>query len=143
MSNDGPLFDAPPPQPPAPPRLKGGKMFSNWRRGSDHIDPSSAAKIEVEKQIGRPISVRFEEFHAENPHVYVFLLRFAREAKATGKRRIGIRMVWERMRWELMITTRDEAGWKLNDHYTSRYARLLMDEPGLEELFEIRELRSD
>lgn len=91
-----------------------------------------------------PADEAFWRFHERNPRVYALLVAFARRAKAAGAARVGVRMLWERMRWEVQVETADPAGdeWKLNDHYTSRYARLLMArEPDLRGLFETRELR--
>lgn len=87
---------------------------------------------------------RFQSFHRDNPIVYATLVRLARYARKRGRVRIGIRMLWERMRWELSIETHDATSdYKLNDHYTSRYARLLdRCEPDLRGMFEIRTLRS-
>lgn len=88
---------------------------------------------------------KFLEFHRDNPNVYKVLAAFARRAKQLGRhRRLGVRMLWERMRWELLIETRDpHSDYKLNDHYHSRYARLLMQqEQDLWNIFELRELRS-
>lgn len=86
---------------------------------------------------------RFREFHGANPHVYLELVRLAREAKARGFRRFGVRTIWEVMRWNLAVRTiREEGDFKLNDHLTSRYARLLDREPDLHGFFNLRELRS-
>ena len=85
------------------------------------------------------IQERFEAFHAAHPEVYAELVRLAREAR--GCRRLGVRALWERMRWSLMIEREGE--YKLNDHFPSRYARLLAKEyPELGEMFEMRELRA-
>lgn len=91
---------------------------------------------------GRPsLDARFAAFHAENPRVYALLVRFAREVKSRG-RVCGIRLLWERMRWELMVTTVGD-DFRLNNVFTSRYARLIMrEEPDLAGFFETRELRS-
>lgn len=85
---------------------------------------------------------RFRDFHAANPHVYRELLSLAREAKANGARKIGIRMLWEVMRWNqrgYLATDDPNSAFKLNDHYPPFYARLLIAEhPELEGLFEVR-----
>ena len=88
--------------------------------------------------------VEFAWFHLENPHVYDLLLRLAREAQAAGKTKLGVNTLYTRARWDLWLATKDRADpdLKLNDGYTSRYARLLMKEPGLEGFFEVRRLRS-
>ena len=88
---------------------------------------------------------RFLRFHAKHPQVYVLLVRFAREWQYAGHRKCGIKMLWERVRWEIGIEGLPESvdDWKLNNNYHSRYARLIMrQERGLEGFFETRELRS-
>ena len=83
------------------------------------------------------------QFHMDNPHVYQILVELARNLKAAGHKRLGIRMLWETMRYELMTDTIHPKGFKLNDHYHSRYARLIMEqEPDLDGIFETRKLRS-
>jgi hypothetical protein len=93
----------------------------------------------------KSIEQRFLAFHAANPHVLAELLKLARRAKGRGVSRIGIRMLWEVLRWQLTVETYDPAGdpYKLNDHFHSRYARLLLEaDPSLEGLIELRELRA-
>lgn len=89
-------------------------------------------------------SERFEAFHAANPHVFEGLKELALKAAGKGYRKLGIRMIWEVLRWNRMMQTRDPNGdFKLNDHYHSRYARLLMErEPLLDGLFHLRELKT-
>lgn len=87
---------------------------------------------------------RFEKFHAKNPEVYRSLVQYARIARNAGHRRIGIRLVWERMRWDRLMTVEDpeQSQVKLNDHYPPYYARLIMQrEPDLAGIFEIRQRR--
>lgn len=88
---------------------------------------------------------RFWRFHEQHPLVYQLLVRFAREWKRAGHRRCGIKMLWERVRWEVGIEGLPDSSddWKLNNNYHSRYARLMMrQEPDLAGFFETRELRS-
>ena len=91
------------------------------------------------------IESRFEAFHARHPDVYRHLVRLAYEARRAGRERIGMKMLFEVLRWEWTIAgLPDEAEeWKLNNNYTSRYARLIMaDHPTLDGLFELRELKT-
>jgi hypothetical protein len=92
----------------------------------------------------RSIDQRFRDFHAENPGVYDELVKMARQVLARGYTRIGIELIWSGYRWNRMLrTTPDEYGFKLNDHFRSRYARLIMaQEPDLADLFHIRTLRT-
>jgi len=86
----------------------------------------------------------FWRFHRDNPRVYELLVRYARQAKAAGHSHFGMKMLWERLRWYVMIETRDTSGLKLNNNYHSRYARLIMArEEDLSEMFELRELKTE
>jgi len=86
------------------------------------------------------IQTSFRGFHERNPIVYQTLINLAREARAKGHRKLGISMLWERMRWEMTVTTYNDS-FKLNNNYRSRYARLIMQqEPDLADFFDIREL---
>lgn len=92
----------------------------------------------------RSIDARFADFHHANPHVYTELLTLARHAHQRGYRRIGIELLFSALRWRsMMATTADEYGFKLNDHFTSRYARLIMTaNPELAGIFATREIRT-
>lgn len=83
---------------------------------------------------------RFRAFHAENPEVYRELRDLALAAVRSGRRRVGMKQLFEVLRWNRgLVTTGDE--FRLNNNYTSRYARLLMEqEPSLTGVFETRAL---
>jgi hypothetical protein len=87
---------------------------------------------------------KFEIFDRDNPEVFASVLRISRQYFDQGIR-VGARHVWEIMRWERWIETRDHASsFKLNDHYVPYYARKVMDaDPLLAGYFEIRALRSE
>jgi hypothetical protein len=66
----------------------------------------------------------------------------ALELVAAGRKRLSIKMLFEVLRWEHLLTTTDP-DFKMNNNYHSRYARLLMDRnPTLRGVFETRELHS-
>lgn len=96
---------------------------------------------------GASIEARFRVFHVEHPEVYDELAKMARELRGLGHPRLGIRMLWEVVRWRTMLgaigQAREADGFKLNDHFPSRYARLIMArEADLAGIFETRELRA-
>lgn len=101
----------------------------------------------LSRQVGvreaeRTIEARFWAFHRAHPEVYAELRRRALLARERGFA-FGIRTLWEAMRWDWAMAKDAGAAYKLNDHFTSRYARLLMDtEPELCGMFETREIRS-
>jgi len=78
-------------------------------------------------------------FHRDNPEVYSLLTRLAREwRKATG-RKIGIKAIFERARWEYGIQT-NGGEYQLNNNHTAYYARLIMhQERDLAGLFNLRQ----
>lgn len=85
----------------------------------------------------------FLYFHRHNPDVYIRLVELARKAKAAGKVKCGIGMLFEVARWDFWLTTEKQGGWKMNNSHRSRYARLIMQqEQDLRGFFQVRELRS-
>lgn len=100
--------------------------------------------IDFDKVRAHTIQERFEAFHHANPQVYAELVKLARRAKRQGQQRIGIELLFAVVRWRRIMATRDESSsFKLNDHYTSRYARLIMEqERDLDGFFATREIRA-
>ena len=89
------------------------------------------------------LAKRFREYHDANPQVYKALVKLARQMKEAGHQRIGIKMLFEVVRYQMMLNTRDPEGYKLNNNYTSRYARLIAEnEPDLASMFELRVLKA-
>jgi hypothetical protein len=87
---------------------------------------------------------RFDEFHAANPHVYEALVRLAREwVQRTGRRQLGMKALFERARWDLVLSTTDP-DFVLNNDYTPFYSRLIMArESDLSGLFALRRSTAD
>lgn len=82
---------------------------------------------------------RFADFHAANPHVASLFERYALEAWKAGARRIGVKAIAERIRWD-QRTRVISADWKINNSLVSLYARLLIHRhPMFHELIETRE----
>jgi len=88
--------------------------------------------------VGETIEERFASFHAQNPHVYRAICILARELTGKGATRLGMKMLFEYLRVSSLRTSGRD--FKLNNSYTSRYARLVVDaEPDLAPLFELRQ----
>jgi len=99
-----------------------------------------------EIMIGAPpigeLEQEFLDFHAANPQVYTYVKRYAAAARSVGYTKFAIACIWERVRWELMITTVG-AEFVLPNNHRAYYARLLMrDDPLYEGFFRIAMLRS-
>jgi hypothetical protein len=92
-----------------------------------------------------PIQRRFEDFHAKHPEVYAKIVELARFVKSRGRKQYGIKSLFEQVRWhftfEALLVDPDE--FKLNNNYTSRYARLIMErESDLKGFFLTREINT-
>ena len=106
------------------------------------IAGGSALQCELSLETG--IQARFEAFHEANPHIYRNLVWLAREHVLAGVHRLSIDYLYHVIRWRMFVETRSPELFKLNDHFTSRYARLIEGrEPDLRGLFACRRLRSN
>ena len=104
------------------------------------------------KNTGITIQDAFNKYHAENPHVYEQFKRLALSAINKGKSKISFKMILNVVRWEVFIQTSEPTlfdldgkmtKFKINDAYSSRYARLFVDEfPQHIDKVEFRELRA-
>lgn len=100
------------------------------------VEPPTAAERKMS------IEERFRLFHEQNPWVYREIVYMAMTAKQLGRKRIGMKQIFEVIRWNHAIKTQGE-NVKLNNNYSSRYARLIeRQEPDLRDLFETRELKA-
>lgn len=96
---------------------------------------------------GRHLTIqeRFEEWLATPDGVTVYheLVLRAKRLQQAGWRHYSHKAIVESIRYDRNIHVGPEAGFKINDHYTSRLARLVMEENfELDGFFEIRELRA-
>jgi hypothetical protein len=84
---------------------------------------------------------RFRQFHDQNPQVYTELVKLARQVKDSGATKFGIRAIWERLRWMAQFEVRELVDdiYRMNDHYTRFYARMIMQqEADLAGFFNVR-----
>ena len=93
---------------------------------------------------GRGISIdeRFREFDREHPEVFRLFREYAEQIRWRGFERYSADAILHRIRWWHHVD-RCNREFKINDHFSSRYARLLMMVDGsFAGFFETRELRS-
>jgi len=88
---------------------------------------------------------KFIEFHRLNPQVADILEDMADELISRGRKRVGIKMLMEVLRWNYQMKTDDpNSDFKINNNYAPHYSRLLLSRhPNWENVFELRELRSE
>ena len=89
------------------------------------------------------IQLQFDRFHSENPHVLNILVHLGHKAMERGKRHYGMHALMQIARWEIEMTTTDR-DFKINNNYSSRYARLIVEQyPEFEGFFQMRELTAE
>jgi hypothetical protein len=104
---------------------------------------TGGSPLQCELSLEGSIQARFEAFHRENPEIYRKLVRLARFMRTRGMRHASLDYLYHVLRWRVFLETKQDCGRKLNDHFTSRYARLIEDqEPDLHGFFSKRGLRS-
>jgi hypothetical protein len=88
------------------------------------------------------IDAKFWKFHEDNPHVFDELVRLSDQARARHRKKIGMKMLFEVIRWNSVIRTKGDI-FKLNNSYAPRYVRLIEERrPDLIGLFEKRSMKS-
>jgi hypothetical protein len=86
---------------------------------------------------------KFQQFHKEFPQVYLLFKKFALLLIEAGNKKLGSKMIIERIRWEYKTGSKDTEGFKINNNFTAHYARMFIKEyPQYGEYFEFRELKS-
>jgi hypothetical protein len=101
--------------------------------------------MDYKSQTGHTIDQSFEQYHKDNPEIYRLFIGFALDWLKKGARKISSKQIIGRIRWECEVDTKGEEAkdFKCSDAYTSRYARLFVnDYPEYQERFEFRQLRS-
>lgn len=124
---------------------------AGYGANTDQIQPTFFGPVLVYASRSEgDIQARFLEFHEANPEVYAQMRRMAFELKGGGAARYSIRGIYETLRFRRTLETGGDAGFKLNNDFCSRYARMLMEqEPelagegeGEQPFFHIRQLKS-
>lgn len=87
---------------------------------------------------------KFVDYHKGNPQVYEMFKKFTQQVLDKGRDRISAKFIFERMRWESLIVADDPEEFKINNNYTSFYARMFEHEfPEHEGLFAKRKAAVD
>jgi hypothetical protein len=90
---------------------------------------------------GRLLSLeeKFHRFHDANPDVYAQLYDLAIDWRSRGSEVWSTKGMFEVLRWQRRSLRLDgDQPFKMNNNYTAFYARMLMQEPALEGMFEVR-----
>ena len=90
------------------------------------------------------LEARFQAYHREHPEVYREFRQAAEQLLCRGIRHYGAKAIMEVVRFHRAVSGEGPGEpFKINNNYTSRYARLLQsDDPRFSEFFETRELKT-
>lgn len=90
------------------------------------------------------IQSQFERFDQTHPEIYEEFRAIARDLLRRGRSHYGSKAILEVIRYHRILSGKDEnEPFKINNNYSSRYARKLVGEDErFERFFELRELRS-
>ena len=89
------------------------------------------------------IDAAFREFDREHPEVFRLFREYAESVRGRGFTRYSADAILHRIRWWHHVE-RGQTEFKINDHFSSRYARLLVSvDPSFAEFFEFRRLRRE
>ncbi len=89
------------------------------------------------------IQQKFQIYHEQNPNVYEAFKKYAFAAINGGRKKYSAKSILERVRWHLNFEIVGDETYKNNNNYTSRYARLfIQDYPEHKDFFEFREIKT-
>jgi hypothetical protein len=85
----------------------------------------------------------FYKWHNKNPFVWKAIENIFLDKAKNGQKRIGLKEIFEELR-QTIIKEKNDDEWKLNNNWTSAYARILAFKyPELSHFLEIRRALSD
>lgn len=110
---------------------------------ADRLRAEEAAQAREPDQISMDrVERAFIEYHEAKPWVRDRIVAMVRRYASVGKRR-GIGFFFEMLRHEVFMASEDADGFKLNNNFRSRYARLIeFEHADLRGYFRKRRLRA-
>lgn len=81
----------------------------------------------------------FWGFHTENPIVFDLFRAFSEDLLRAGRAQYGSKAIMERIRWHITVEVKGGDEFKINNNYSSCYARLLaLVDPRFQTFFQMR-----
>jgi hypothetical protein len=104
---------------------------------------NTSFSMELDFSLPMTSADKFEEFHRLNPQVYKVLESMTAEMVNRGRRKIGMKMLIEVLRWNYYMETDDpNSEFKVNNNYVPYYARLILEcHPEWDGIFELRTMK--
>lgn len=116
--------------------------YSQSHENPDQLTFELPSIVTPDRVVGATIQERFESFHTLNPWVLDELEKLTQQMLDAGRRRLSIETLVGKIRWDYNLTTTGDP-FKINDHYTSRYVRRMIERhPDWSEVFTLRHTRA-
>lgn len=81
----------------------------------------------------------FSQYDKENPQIWDAFQRYSRQLRASGRKRIGAKLIMERIRWDSAIGGYGDF-FKIDNNHTAGYARKMIEyDSDFATLFQTRE----
>lgn len=74
------------------------------------------------------IQEQFKAYHATHPNVYQLFLKYAYQLKAAGCTQYSSDAILHRIRWHHAVYDNNHNEFKINNNFSSRYARMAIDD---------------
>lgn len=116
--------------------------FEDQDAGLDMETAIMKLSFQIQKEVGASILFeKFLKFHRLNPRIYDLIEKFSYEISRTHEH-YGIGAIFERVRWEISISTTSAGdGLKLCNNHRAYYARLVsIKNPELSKFFRSKKL---
>lgn len=121
-----------------PPKRVSVPLESRLRSPHDNAIRAAGNRTHGDKKL--PVKDRADRYMRENPTVYRKFCIFAWQLINAGEKRIGAKMIAERLRWDSIISKSSTDPYAVNNTYISFMARRFMqDFPTAGEVFETRQ----
>lgn len=111
--------------------------------GQGEFDWTEPGEVPDGPQAEKSLDEKFIDFLEECPDVYPMFVGLARRLKDAGHERGGAKQLVEVIRYNYATRGKDTAGFKINNSFTSRLSRKMVEEfPEFADFFEFRTLRT-
>lgn len=102
--------------------------------------------FQTELNFKRPLTIeeQFEIYNQANPHIWYAFMEEAFEQLRQGRKHLSAKAIIEKLRYETNLRAKDFQKFKINNSFTSLYARKLIEEfPEFASFFELRERKEE
>lgn len=96
------------------------------------------------ERIKQDWAAKARQFRQANPAVWEKFVEITNSLVERGHKHLGVELIFNVIRWQTMLETTDDTGFKINSNYKAAFSRMFMEEyPQHSGLFLTRESAAD